>query len=74
MCCKVSMPLPGSTDWRFYDSVYTERFMRTPKENMEGYKGLGLQLRLAQQKKLFPFMEYQLHAANRQSPFGDRSY
>ena len=23
---------------------------------------------------LFPFMEYQLHAANRQSPFGDRSY
>lgn len=25
------------TDWRFYDSVYTERFMRTPKENMEGY-------------------------------------
>ena len=25
------------TDWGFYDSVYTERFMRTPKENMEGY-------------------------------------
>ena len=25
------------TDWRYYDSVYTERFMRTPKENGDGY-------------------------------------
>ena len=25
------------TSWRYYDSVYTERFMRTPKENKEGY-------------------------------------
>jgi len=25
------------TSWRFYDSVYTERFMRTPKENPTGY-------------------------------------
>jgi dipeptidyl-peptidase-4 len=25
------------TDWRYYDSVYTERFMRTPQENPEGY-------------------------------------
>ena len=25
------------TNWRFYDSVYTERYMRTPKENPEGY-------------------------------------
>lgn len=25
------------TDWRFYDSVYTERFMRTPQENSDGY-------------------------------------
>ena len=24
------------TDWRYYDSVYTERFMRTPNENGEG--------------------------------------
>lgn len=23
--------------WRFYDSVYTERYMRTPQENPEGY-------------------------------------
>ena len=25
------------TSWRFYDSVYTERFMRTPEENASGY-------------------------------------
>ncbi len=25
------------TSWRFYDTVYTERFMRTPNENKEGY-------------------------------------
>lgn len=25
------------TDWRFYDTIYTERFMRTPQENPSGY-------------------------------------
>ena len=25
------------TDWRYYDSVYTERYMRTPNENGDGY-------------------------------------
>jgi len=25
------------TDWRYYDSAYTERFMRTPQENPSGY-------------------------------------
>jgi dipeptidyl-peptidase-4 len=25
-------------DWRFYDSIYTERFMRTPAENPRGYQ------------------------------------
>lgn len=25
------------TSWRFYDSIYTERYMRTPKENPSGY-------------------------------------
>jgi len=25
------------TSWRFYDSIYTERYMTTPKENPEGY-------------------------------------
>jgi dipeptidyl-peptidase-4 len=26
------------TAWKFYDSIYTERYMRTPSENPEGYK------------------------------------
>ena len=25
------------TSWRFYDTVYTERFLRTPQENPAGY-------------------------------------
>lgn len=25
------------TDWRNYDTIYTERYMRTPQENTEGY-------------------------------------
>ena len=25
-------------DWRFYDTIYTERFMRTPQENADGYR------------------------------------
>ncbi len=25
------------TNWRYYDNIYTERFMRTPQENPEGY-------------------------------------
>ncbi|KAF8427949.1 dipeptidyl peptidase IV N-terminal region-domain-containing protein [Tirmania nivea] len=26
------------SDWRFYDSMYTERYMKTPKGNSEGYR------------------------------------
>ena len=25
------------TSWRFYDNIYTERYMRTPQENPQGY-------------------------------------
>lgn len=25
------------TNWRYYDNIYTERFMRTPQENPDGY-------------------------------------
>ncbi len=25
------------TNWRYYDNIYTERFMRTPQENASGY-------------------------------------
>lgn len=33
--CGVAIAPP--TCWRYYDTVYTERFMRTPKENKQGY-------------------------------------
>jgi dipeptidyl aminopeptidase/acylaminoacyl peptidase len=26
------------TDWRNYDSIYTERYMNTPQENPDGYE------------------------------------
>ena len=35
---KAGVAIAAPTDWRFYDTVYTERFMRTPNENMEGYE------------------------------------
>jgi len=34
---KAGISVAPVTSWRFYDSVYTERYMRTPKENPEGY-------------------------------------
>ncbi len=30
------------TDWRLYDSHYTERFMKTPQQNAEGYKNTSV--------------------------------
>jgi dipeptidyl-peptidase-4 len=35
---KVGMAVAPVTDWKFYDTVYTERYMRTPQENEEGYR------------------------------------
>ncbi|MDR1632312.1 MAG: S9 family peptidase [Dysgonamonadaceae bacterium] len=34
---KAGVAIAPVTDWRFYDSVYTERFMRTPQQNEKGY-------------------------------------
>lgn len=36
---KAAMAVAPVTNWRYYDNVYTERFMRTPEENAEGYDG-----------------------------------
>ena len=34
---KAGVAVAPVTNWRYYDSVYSERFMRTPKENPSGY-------------------------------------
>ncbi|SFN97078.1 dipeptidyl-peptidase-4 [Paenimyroides ummariense] len=34
---KTAIAVAPVTSWRFYDSVYTERFMTTPQENASGY-------------------------------------
>lgn len=35
---KVGIALSPVTDWRLYDSIYTERYMRTPQSNPDGYR------------------------------------
>lgn len=34
---KTAIAVAPVTNWRFYDNIYTERYMRTPQENAEGY-------------------------------------
>ncbi len=45
---KAGVAIAPVTDWRFYDTVYTERFMRTPGQNHDGYRQ-GSPLELASQ-------------------------
>lgn len=33
----VGIAVAPVTNWKYYDNIYTERFMRTPAENPEGY-------------------------------------
>ncbi|XP_078344654.1 dipeptidyl peptidase 4-like isoform X2 [Oculina patagonica] len=35
---KVGMAVAPVTDWRYYDSIYTERYMLTPQQNPQGYE------------------------------------
>lgn len=34
---KMAIAVAPVTNWRFYDTVYTERYMQTPQENPSGY-------------------------------------
>lgn len=45
---KAGVAIAPVTDWRFYDTIYTERFMRTPEQNHDGYAN-GSALDLASQ-------------------------
>jgi dipeptidyl aminopeptidase B len=39
---KYGMAVAPVTDWRFYDSIYTERYMLTPQENAAGYDSTAI--------------------------------
>ena len=34
---KTAIAVAPVTNWRYYDNIYTERYMRTPQENANGY-------------------------------------
>lgn len=34
---KIGIAVAPVTNWRYYDSIYTERFLQTPQENADGY-------------------------------------
>lgn len=35
---KLGVAVAPVTNWKYYDNIYTERYMRTPKENPDGYE------------------------------------
>lgn len=39
---KYGMAVAPVTDWRFYDSIYTERYMHTPQHNPSGYDNASI--------------------------------
>ncbi|KAF2436490.1 putative dipeptidyl-aminopeptidase B [Tothia fuscella] len=39
---KYGMAVAPVTDWRFYDSIYTERYMHTPQNNPGGYDNTSI--------------------------------
>ena len=42
---KAGVSMAPVTDWRFYDSIYTERYMTTPQQNESGYDSASALLR-----------------------------
>jgi len=44
---KYGVSVAPVTNWKFYDSVYTERYMQTPQENPKGYEETSILSRVA---------------------------
>ncbi len=42
---KAGVAMAPVTDWRYYDSIYTERYMLTPQQNEAGYNEASAMLR-----------------------------
>lgn len=49
---KYGVAVAPVTDWRFYDSIYTERYMYTPQNNPQGYEGVAISNTSALQKNV----------------------
>jgi len=47
---KAGIAVAPVTDWRFYNTAYTERFMQTPEENFAGYEQTSAVLKAEQLK------------------------
>ncbi|MBR1687036.1 MAG: S9 family peptidase, partial [Prevotella sp.] len=45
---RAGVAIAPPTSWRYYDTVYSERFMRTPQENPQGYDEVNPIARVAQ--------------------------
>ena len=65
---KMGVAVAPVTDWRSYDSIYTERFMDIPESNAEGYDiGSALQIAGQLQSRLFIVhgsSDYNVHLSN----------
>ncbi len=51
------------TDWRYYDTIYTERYMRTPARNRAGYAATDL-IAAAGQVRIKPLIIHGLNDTN----------
>ena len=53
----------GPTDWAWYDTIYTERYMRTPAENPDGYAATDL-VAVADHLQVAPLIVHGLNDTN----------
>lgn len=53
---KTAIAVAPVTNWRYYDNIYTERYMRTPKENPQGYDDNAPEKMAAKLKGKFLFI------------------